>query len=232
MTEPNFRPCNGAEALVRDVFEQLERDADPQIARLHLANRLRRGTEPRPRHVVRPVLRLTAFLAGLMLLGSWAGNLEFSGLGDGQQVTLHAPRDFNPCNYPHWVAVFASHSDELAQQGGHSLIVDYSRAEDGSYMFQLSLLGVDYSVANEWIRDVIGDTPELTGATYAVTQPLVSYGVSVKEMLAYKLGLGSAVERRVVEAWEVSGNAPSGNGMLYLIAQPKDYAQRVSMFRE
>lgn len=220
-----------AERLIGEVFAGREREADPQIARLHLEHRLnsarqRRGAV-RQQRLVRTSLKVTAFLLGLLILGGWASNLELPAWDDGQRITLRLPADFVPAAYPHWVAIFANHATELAGSGGHSLVVDYKSNADGSYSLELGLLGVDYSHANEWLRGVMEEVAELEGTPYAITQPLVPYRVSVREMLAFRLlGHSEAVERNVVRAWLATGDKPRH---IYLIAQPKDYAKRISM---
>jgi hypothetical protein len=237
----NYRPANEMEGLIHSVFAQLEHEADPQIAQLHYENQLRRFVEKetgvrrfgsqRPKSHMRTSFKLVAFLAALLLLGSWAGNIEIPGWDDGQQITLEMPSGFNATDYNHWVALFANRSRTLADKGGHSLIVDYVPAQSGGYMLQLSVLGVNYTTANEWIRDVMDSTPELRGLNYAITQPQVSYAVTVKEMLAYDLGRTDSVERRVLHAWTILNDQPTYNGMIYLIASQEQFPRRTSMLR-
>jgi hypothetical protein len=89
------------------------------------------------------------------------------------------------------------------------------------------LLGVDYSQANDWLRGVINDIPELQDTPYAITQPQVPYRVSVRDMLGYRLfGNSEVMERNVVRAWLSIGDRPRH---VYLVTQSSDYARRVSM---
>ena len=145
--------------------------------------------------------------------------------GDAQQITIAMPDSFSPGSYPHWVAVFANHSDSLQQAGGHSLVVDYVKDADGRYYLKLGIIGIGYTEANEWIRAVMAKVPEIDGTPYALTQPLVPYRVTVRDMIAYGLGSTEAVERNVALAWLESGSRPKH---IYLISRPKEYAERVS----
>jgi len=247
MSSVNYRPVNDAELLISSVFTQLEGSADAQIAELRYENQLRRFVEDerlrggsyqtrgpgnfgrRPQSHMRPAFKLVAFVAALLLLGSWAGNIEIAGWDDGQQITVALPQG-SQHDYMHWVALFANRSKELAAFGGQSLIVDYVPVPEGGYNLQLSVLGVDCSTANEWFRSVQAKTPELHGASYAITQPQVSYAVTVKEMLAYALGRPDAIERRVVSAWTLCNEPPTRNGVIYLITGEHD-PTRASMLR-
>jgi hypothetical protein len=215
-----------AEDLIFGVMGRLERESDPVIARLRLEHRLSQQ-EPRPR--VRLALKLVAGMAALSLMAGWAVNLPVAAWEDGQQISIQLPDGFSPTHYPHWVAMVSKHSQALADQGAHSLVVDYQRDGDGGFILQLGILGINYSQANEWTRDVIAQVPELQHKPYAITQPRVSYQTSVKEMLAFRLGDSGTEQRNVVRAWQATNGGLSRNGMVYLIAQPQDYAQRVSM---
>jgi hypothetical protein len=239
MSSVNFGPVNDAEQLVHNVFAQLEQEADPQIAQLHYENQLRRfvaeAKNPQllrrnRQPALRPAFKLLAALSALFLLAS-AANMEIPGWDDGQQITLAVPGGFAESDYNHYVALFANRSNSLAAHGGHSLIVDYVREGGAENMLQLSILGVDVTTANTWVREVLAAEPELKGAQYAITQPQVSYAVSVKEMLAFELGgRAESVERRVLRAWTLLGQAPSSEGVIYLIAGDGS-PRRASMLR-
>jgi hypothetical protein len=226
MTDFNSKPEVAAEKVLHELFSALEVQADAGMARLHLENRLRQG---RPGLGVRLGFRLAAAMAALVLLAGWAVNLPLPGWEDGQQISIQLPDGFTPAEYPHWVARIAKHSNSLARHGGHSLVVDYRIDDEAGYVLQLSILGINYSEANEWTRDMIASVPELQHRPYAITQPLLSYQASIREMLAFKLGATRSVQRNVIRAWRTSGEGPTRNGMIYLIAQPEDYAHRVSM---
>jgi len=72
-------------------------------------------------------------------------------------------------------------------------------------------------------------TPALSDRPYTITQPLLPYNVSVREMIAFTLfGDSSAEERKVVSAWRAAGERPQH---IILIAKTSDYAKRVSMLR-
>lgn len=222
MTEFDARPHNAAEKLISDVFASRAAEADSQIARLRLENRLRRR-EVRPR--VRNWLKAAAVVTALVVLGGWASGLPLPSYGDAQQITIAMPDSFSPGSYPRWVAIFANQSASLQAAGGHSLVVDYVQDEDGQYYLKLGIIGIGYTEANEWIRDVMSKVPEIDGEPYALTQPLVPYTITVREMIAYSLGSTEAVERNVARAWLESGSSPKH---IYLITRPKEYAERVS----
>ena len=237
----NGRPQNGAEKLVWDVFAGREEEARAQFSRLRLGNML--SAEPKQRRPRSSMLvKLAAFTCALFMLGSWAGNLSVPGYDDGQQITIELPADWVPDQYPFWAAVFSNHAEKLLDHGGHSLVVDYSQNGEGRYFIQLGLIGVDYQQANEWIRAVMDAEPEVGALQYSIDQPPVRYRVRVAEMIAFKLGSIETIERNVVLAWlsaqhpaprKASAQPPSEGGMqvrhVYLIAQPQDYAKRVSM---
>lgn len=252
MSNVNYRPVNEAEALVHGVFSQLEGQADPQIAQLRFENQLkrfvaeekqksgagfqtRRGAEgPRHSRPLRPVFLVLATLVAGLLLASAAGDITVAGWDDGQQISVELPKTFSDSDYMHYVALFANRSKSLAAFGGHSLVVDTVPGADGGRLLQLSVLGVDASTANQWFRSVLEETPELQGARYQLTQPQVSYEITVGEMLAYRLGQTDPVERRVVSAWTLLGEPPSPKGMIYLIAghDGEQYPRRLSMLRK
>jgi hypothetical protein len=227
--------------LVHSVITQLEREADPQVAQLRYENQLKRyvdehqglrhsSREQRP-PALRPAFKLMAFCAALFLMAS-AANYEFSAWDDGQQLTIALPGGFEQSEYNQWVALFANRSRSLADSGGHSLVVDYVPSASGHFMLQLSILGVDCATADSWFREVLASTPKLEGARYGITQPQVSYSLSVREMLAYELGgRTDSVERRVLRAWSLLGDAPGHNGVIYLIASSDQYPRRASMLR-
>ncbi|MCC7478774.1 hypothetical protein IT575_09995 [bacterium] len=223
----NPRPDSSAEKLIHEVFGTLEREADPTIARQRLANQLRRGREDNSaaavaaRPLMRPVFKVAAFLCGLILMASFAGNIQIPGWDDGQQVTLLLPQSFEADDYNHWVALFANRADNLAADGGHSLVVDYYEDEGRCYL-KLNILGVSYSEANEWVRGVMATIPDLDHTPYSIQQPLVPYSVTVRDMLAFQLGNTDGVERSVMRAWYAEGQRPSRNCYMFLVARPKD----------
>jgi hypothetical protein len=227
MTEYNRNPQSPAEKLITGVFTAREREADATIARLHFERQL--SAAPRPHLHLRMGYKLAAFLTALVLLGGWASNLPVPAWDDGQQIMLALPTDFSPASYPYWVALVAKHAQGLEKVGGHSLVVDYRQARDGRYYMVLSLLGVSYAAANDWVRAMTAQVPELSGTAYSITQPLLPYSMTVREMLSYKLGSKAVVERNVLRAWHYAGERPTKNGFIYIIAQPSDYARRVSM---
>lgn len=227
MNEARHNPHSTAEKLIKDTFSVLEQRADPVIARLHFEHRLKEQFPRRPR--VRVWLKLAAYLTALVLLGGWATNMPLPAWDDGEQITFALPDSFTPSDYPHWVAVFANHADELRPAGGHGLVVDYKEGRDGAYYLELGLVGVGYAQANDWIRRTLSRIPELRGTPYAINQPVLPYRTTVGRMIAYKLGGRDAVERYVLEAWKDAGENPSKNGFVYVIARPSDYARRVSM---
>jgi len=227
MSEFQTKPDNAAEKLIQSVFAAREEESDPTIARLRFERRL--STNPRqPR--VRTAIKVAAFFTALLVLGGWAASLPVHPLEDGQQIALKLPQDFCTAEYPYWVAVLAKHSNRLSEQGGHSLIVDYVEAGEGEYYLHLGILGVDYTQANEWVRSVLKEVPALADSSYSITQPLVPYRTSVRNMLAFKLlGNTEIVERDVVRAWNAAGDGLSSRSFIYLITRPADAARRVSM---
>lgn len=223
MTEFNTKPVDTAEKLIGSVFGSLEREADPTIARLHFEHQLKRR---QPRRGTRTAIKVMAFLTGLILLAGWAGSQHVTPWDDGQLITFKAPADFEPSDYPHWMAIFANNSAELSDLGGHSLVVDYSRDASGCYYFQLGIIGISYTEANSWTRSVLSSVPDLEETQYAITQPLLPYRVSVREMVAFSLlGDSDSEERKVMEAWRAAGEQPR---MIFLVANTKDYAGDVS----
>jgi hypothetical protein len=216
------QPQNAAERVISDVFGTRMAETDSQVARLRLDNQLKRR-EHRPR--VRNWLKAAAFVTALVLLGGWASGLPLPAYGDAQQITIAMPDTFSPASYPRWVAIFANHSESLKEAGGHSLVVDYVQGPGSEYYLKLGIIGIGYSEANEWIRGVMADVPEIDGTPYALTQPLVPYTVTVRDMIAYSLGSTEAVERNVALAWLESGSNPKH---IFLISRPKEYAERVS----
>lgn len=223
MTDFNSRPDSAAERLIGDVFGALEHEADPTVGRLHLENQLRQRPH---RHRIGAGVKVLAFLTALLVFAGWAGNQSVTPWDDGQLITFKAPVDFVPSDYPHWMAIFANHSAELSDMGGHSLVVDYSQDESGRYYFQLGIIGINYTEANSWVRDVISGVPELENTRYAITQPLLPYRVSVSEMIAINLfGDSYAKERRVMEAWRAAGEQPR---VIFLVAKTKDHQGDVS----
>lgn len=230
MSSFNAKPESGAERLLEQLFRDLEREADAQVARLRLENQLRRAPRrPRGPFSLRPGFKAALVLTMLLLGASWAGNVPLSGWDDGQQITIELPPAFQPASYPRWVATFANHSDALAAAGGHSLVVDYYGDRGGRYYLQLNVLGINYDEANDWVRGVMDAVPELKGAPYGITQPLVPFRKSITEMLAYRLGPVDRLERSVVDAWRTAGEMPSRNSFVYIIARPDQDARRVSM---
>jgi hypothetical protein len=222
------RPQNEAEKLMWDVYSGRAQEAREQSSRLRLENMLRATQRPPQRRAMPLLLKIATFICALLVLGSWAGSLSVPGYDDGQQITIELPRGWVPAQYPYWVGLFSKHADGLLEHGGHSLVVDYSRNSDGSYYLQLGLIGVDYQQANEWIRSVMATVPDVNNATYSITQPMVRYRVRVADMIAYKLGSTEAIERNVVLAWLSTQHENLQARHVYLIAQPKDYAKRVS----
>jgi len=224
MTEFNTNPANQAEKLISDVFGALEHEADPTIARLRFENKL--ALRPKPRRRMNTTIKVLAFLTGLLLLASWAGSRNFSPWDDGQLITFRAPVDFVPSEYPHWMAIFANHSAELSDVGGHSLVVDYSQGRDGRYYFQLGIIGINYTEASSWVRKMLNDVPELNDESFTVTQPLLPYRVSVNEMIAFNLfGDTYSEEQKVMQAWRAAGEQPR---VIFLVAKTKDYQGKVS----
>jgi hypothetical protein len=226
MDEYSRKPESPAEKIIGDVFNGLAQahGADLPVARQRLSNRLREAT--RPRRVSQTSLgrgyQYALIMVLLALLASWAGNIQIPGWDDGQQITILLPRDFQPDAYPHWVALFANSADDLADRGGHSLVVDYRPVDGGRYFLQLNLLGVDYSQANDWLRSSLSRIPELSGTPYSIQQPLVPFSVSVKDMLAYQLGDTDGVERSVLRAWTAEGQRLSEHCYLFLVARPHE----------
>jgi len=227
MREIDRAPQSAGEKLVQDTFAVLEREADPVIARLRFEHQLAGPPPHRPR--VRIWLKLAAYLTALVLLGGWATSMPLPAWDDGEQITLALPAGFAPSEYPHWVAVFANHADELRPVGGHGLVVDYKEGRDGTFYLELGLVGVGYAQANEWVRRTLSVIPELRGTPYAINQPVLPYRTTVGRMIAFHLGGREAVERYVLRSWKAAGENPSKNGFVYVIARPSDYARRVSM---
>lgn len=212
--EYNRNPQSRSEELVAQVFAGRERSADPCIARLHFEHRLAE-VHPSPR--VRNSIKVFAFLTTLLLIGSWAGNLSIPAIDDAQQISIEMPANFSADDYLHWTAIFANHAQVLKAAGGHSLVVDMAQDNSGELYLELGILGIDYSTANEWIRDVIKREPELRNSAYSITQPMVPYSLSVGDMVAFQLGSTQAVERNVVKAWFSIHELPR---YMYLIAKP------------
>lgn len=223
-TQINHNPESMAERLIQYVFTSRELEADPVVARLRFERLL--AAKPRqPR--VRPLLKAAAFFTALIVLGGWATTLPVAGWDDGQQITIAMPDSFSPGSYPYWVAVFANRADKLGFGDAHSLVVDYKVGTEGEYYLQLGILGADYTKANEWMRAVMSDVPELSGLPYSITQPLVPYRCTVRDMLAYRvLGRSDELERDVVQAWLASGEELPRH--VYLVSRSADYAKRVS----
>ena len=217
-------PESTAERLIGHVFSGREREADPDIARLRF-ERLLAESPRKPR--VRSWLKAAAFVTALIVLGGWATTLPVAGWDDGQQITVAMPASFTPSSYPYWVAVFANRADKLGLGEAHSLVVDYRVNEGGEYYLQLGILGTNYTQANEWVRGVMADVPELSGLPYSVTQPLVPYRCTVRDMLVYRvLGRTDVLERDVVEAWLSSGEELPRH--VFIVSRTADYAKRVS----
>lgn len=233
MNNYNPKPQNDAEKLIAGVFGTCEREATRQLSRMRLENLLKEAPAPR-RPLVRNSLKVAMVMVGLLLIGAWASGLTVHSWDDAQQISIALPEDFTPAAYPYWVALLSNQSRSLSEDGGHSIVIDYKTGTDGRYYLELGILGVDYSSASEWMRELQGAIPELSGEPYAVTQPLVPYRATVSDMIAVQLGNPGLVERNVVEAWQLgrSGERPvqmGRNAQLYVIARPADYARRVSM---
>jgi hypothetical protein len=229
-----FDPKSGtpAERLIGEVFDKLAGEADCELARTRLGYKLERMARPRQRrhHMsLRLGFKLAMYITALALLGSWAVSLPVAGWDDGQQITIELPETFVAASYPHVVAIFANHSQDLASRGGHSLVVDYFQGTDDRFYIRLNILGISCSDANEWIRGVMKKVPQLRKSPYTVTQPLVPYQKSVRDMLAYSVAPLETVEKSVVEAWRAAGDEPGKHGFVYIIARPERYARRVSM---
>jgi len=223
MTDFNTKPDCAAEHLIGGLFSRLEGECNPRATRLRLERRL---DKPRQRRVGTAV-KILAFVTGLLLLGGWASQAPVAGWDDGQLITIEAPDGFTPAAYPYWAALFANHAQALEEHGGQSLVLDYRLGQSDDYYLQLGIIGVNYSEANAWLRDVMAETPALSDRPYTITQPLVPYNVSVREMVAFALlGDSSAEERKVVSAWRAVGERPQH---IFLIAKTSDYAKRVSM---
>jgi hypothetical protein len=213
-----------AERLVGHVFAGREREADPAIARLRFERLLAQQTR---RSRVRPLIKAAALFAALLVLGGWATTLPVASWDDGQQITIAMPADFSPGSYPYWVAVFASRVDKFGLGDAHSLVVDYKVGGEGEYYLQLGILGTDYTKANEWVRAVMADVPDLARQPYSITQPQVPYRCTVRDMLAYRVfGRDEALEHDVVRAWLAGGQELPRH--IFLISRSADYAKRVS----
>ncbi len=228
MKDFNNKPESQAEKMIWEVFAGREQEAESKFSRLRLENSLRAEVRRPVSPGMNVFVKVSAFMCALLIFGGWAGNLSVPSYDDGQQIIIELPDNWVAAEYPYWVGVFSNHADELLEHGGHSLVVDYSQNEDGSYFLELGLIGVDYQQANEWIRSVMESEPEVQGL-YSMTQPMVRYRVRVADMIAFRLGSSEAVERNVVRAWLSDGNEALAPRHVYLIAQPKDYARRVSM---
>jgi hypothetical protein len=235
---PDFdaRPQGPAEELIASVFHGRSADADPQIVRVRLERRLREAQPRKERPALRAGFAVALSVCALFIFGGWAANLTIRPWDDAQQVTIPLPAGWSPASYPRLVGVMSKESDKLYSSGGASLIVDYKRDRVGGYYAQLGLVGVDYQTANDWVRGVLKEVPELQGQGYSITQPLVPYSITVGDMLAFRLmGHSTAVERNVVSAWQrrvetgAHGGRTSRNAVVYLITRDKDYAHRVSM---
>lgn len=228
----NRNPQNEAEKLIFGLLGSLEREADPQIARQQLANRLRTGTARRTPLRMRLGFRLAALAASLIIIGAWSSGLELQPYDDAQQISIELPKDFVKTNYPHLLGIFSNYATELAELGGHSLVVDYEQTEHGRYILELGIIGVNYAEANAWIRSVMEREAWLSGSPYSIDQPQVPYRVKVREMIAIKLGDRSAIERNVVQAWQQKqfrGKGTVDPSDIILIGRDKDYARKVSM---
>jgi len=224
MTEFNSKPDSTAERLIGGLFGRLEGECNLPVVRLRLERQLDGG---RRRGGFSLAVKLLAFTTGLLLLSGWASQAQVAGWDDGQLITIQAPDGFTPASYPYWAGLFANHAQALEQHGGQSLVVDYRLGHDDLYYLQLGIIGVNYSEANSWLRDLMAETPALSDRPYTITQPLVPYNVSVQEMIAFALfGDSSAEERKVVSAWRAAGERPQH---IFLIAKTSDYAKRVSM---
>lgn len=223
----NFsQPESRAEELVWQVFRSREQEADVPIARLRLERQLASAPARQTRPRVRPLIKAAAFMVALLIIGGWATTLPVAGWDDGQQITVLMPDSFVPASYPYWVAVFSSRSEELGDTGAHSIVVDYKVGEQGEYYLQIGILGTNYSEANEWLRQVMGDIPELAGRPYTITQPLVPYRATVRDMLAHSLlGNTEQLEENVVRAWLSNGTEPQH---VYVVSRTVDYAKRVA----
>ena len=202
-----------AELLIDSVFRGREAEADTTIARLRLGHRLD-SVRPAPR--LRNSIKVMAVLTGLLLLGSWASGLPVHSMDDAQQITLMLPGEWSIDQYNYYTALFANRSNELKELGGHSLVVDALSDAQGKYYLQLGILGINYTEANEWIRQVMIREPELVGSAYSITQPMVPYSLTVRDMLAFKLGSTIPIESNVVRAWYSVDKHPSH---IYLISR-------------
>jgi len=223
MTDFNAKPDTAAEALISGLFSRLEGECNPRAARLRLERRLHKP----PRRRIGTAVKILAFATGLLLLGGWASQAPVSGWDDGQLITIEAPDGFTPASYPYWAGLFANHAQALEQYGAQSLVLDYRRGHNDEYYLQLGIIGINYSQANSWLRNVMAARPVLSDRPYTITQPLVPYNVSVREMIAFALlGDSAAEERKVISAWRAAGERPQH---IYLIAKTSDYAKRVNL---
>lgn len=218
MASNRQQPADNAENLIGNVFARLEAEADPQMARLHLENQLKQQA-PRQRPSpfrLRLGYRLALYAVALFLVLGWASQQEVASWDDGQLITLAAPAAFQPSAYPHYVGMIANHAAELHDVGGHSLIVDFEQGQDGRYYIQLGIIGINYTQANSWLRDLMEAEPEFAERPYAITQPLLSFGVTAQEKIAFDLlGKNYLEEYKVMKAWRTAGEQPR---MIYLIA--------------
>lgn len=231
--EYNRNPQNEAERLIHGLFGSLEQEVDPQISRLQLENKLRRAPEPKrhPAHM-RLGFRLATLVVALVAIGAWSSTLTLAPYDDAQQINIQLPADFQPVNYPHVLGILSNYTPELAEHGGHSLVVDYHENEYGRYTLQLGIIGVDYSEANAWFRSLMEREEWLQDSYYSFDQPLIPYRVKVAEMLAFRMGDRSAIERNVVNAWQESQwldkDAVNPSDIM-LIGREKDYMRKASM---
>jgi hypothetical protein len=239
MPEYDARPQGPAEELIAGVFRGRVADADPQMARLRLERQLSRGAARPARPALRATFAVAICVCALFVFGGWAADITLAPWDDAQQVTVALPADWTSASYPRLVGMMRKESDALYAAGGNSLIVDYRRGQAGGYFLQLGIMGVNYQAANDWVRTVLADVPELRGQSYSITQPIVPFRITVGDMLAFRLaGHTTAVERNVVSAWQRRVEAGPDNGrtsrnaVVYLIARDKDYARRVSMVEE
>src|SRR5690606_30075561 len=171
----NRNPQNEAERLIFGVCHSLAREVDPQIARQQMANMLKHKKEPKRQGRMRIGFRLAALAAALLAIGAWSSTLELAPYDDAQQINIQMPADFQPVNYPHVLGIISKYTPELAQYGGHSLVVDYYENEYGRYTMQLGIIGVDYSEANSWFRSVMEREEWMQDCYYSYDQPLIPY---------------------------------------------------------
>ncbi|MCB1221796.1 MAG: hypothetical protein H7A35_07960 [Planctomycetales bacterium] len=230
--EFNKNPQSEAEKLIFGVFERLEKEVDPQISRLHLENMLKQEPRRRPQGSMRLGFRLAVLVMALAAVGAWSSTLTLAPYDDAQQINIQLPADFQPVNYPHVLGIISKYTPELAEHGGHSLVVDYYENEYGRYTMQLGIIGVDYSEANSWFRSVMEREEWMQDCYYSYDQPLIPYRVKVRDMIAYRMGDKSAIERNVVRAWQETQWLDKGAvnpSDITLIGREKDYMKKASM---